>query len=374
MSTRGSNWSAILAIAALVLAACGGDTAGQATTTQATPGTTAPSETTTTAAPTTTEVAEGCAGVDLASSPDEPVTIRIGHGRAAEEPFWLMTVKPDVTQYQGSWYEMELVPFRGTEERLQAYQAGDLDAVIITPNALVRGEATGALDLYSIVTVMREAEEGAFSTTFVALADSGISEIEDLPGTIIAIVDVGSHLDFLARTAIQMAGADPDTGAQYVVFPFPAQEEALRGGQIQVAGLPEPFYSLAHANGGVVDVFSAADILDFGFDLLTLSFDRTFVEENLGAVCAWRNDYQASMEFWRTQNEEARMILAETDFIPLPPQVYAQTGDYFRPEGGAVDPEGLGRFIEGMIELGVLDESERVDPQVFIKPGVTAGN
>ena len=184
-------------------------------------------------------------GVDLSSPPEEPTTIRVGHGRAAEEPFWLMTVMEDLTEYQGDWYDLELQPFRGTEERLQAYQAGDLDAVVVSPQAQIRGTAAGALDLVAVGTIMREAEPDAFSTSFLSLEGSGIESVEDLEGASIAVVDIGSQLDFLAKAGVRQGGFDPDTAAQYVVFPFPAQEEALRGGQVDVIGLPEPFYTLA---------------------------------------------------------------------------------------------------------------------------------
>lgn len=314
-----------------------------------------------------------CDDIDYGNPPDAPVPIRIGHGVAAEEPLWLMAVQPELTEHEGSWYELEMEPFRATADRLVAYQAGELDAVVGTPNALITGEARESLDLYSIATVMREAEAGAFSTTFVALEGSGITSTADLGGTTMAIVDVGSHIDVLARVGVRDGGYDPDTDTEYVVFPFPAQEDALREGQIQVASLPEPFYSLAHQTGGVVDVYSAADVLDFGFDLLTLDFDRTFVEENTEVVCAWRTDYERTMEYWRNDNEEARKALAATDFIPLPEEVYLNIGDYARPEGGAVDIEGLTQFMETMIDFGVLEEEDRVDPNVFAYPGVTAG-
>src|SRR4028118_1126968 len=121
-----------------------------------------------------------CAGVDLAKPPAQPVPIRIGHGLAAEEPFWLMTVDDSVAPNKTKWYTMELKPFRGTAERLTAYQAKELDAVVISPQAQIRGTARGALNLYTIATIMREAEKDASTTSFVALGGTGIAGVEDL--------------------------------------------------------------------------------------------------------------------------------------------------------------------------------------------------
>lgn len=315
---------------------------------------------------------ERCDTVDLSAAPEEPVTMRIGHGAAAEEPFWLMAADPELTEHQGTWYEFDLAPFRGTEERLQAYQAGELDGVVISPQAQIRGAATGALDLYAIVTIMREAEPDSFSTSFVALEGSGITGPADLAGKRIAVVDVGSQLDWLARTAVKQGGAAPDD-AEYVVFPFPAQEEALRAGQIDVAGIPEPFYTQAMAGGGVVEVFNASDLTDFAYDLLTVSFKQDFVEENLAAVCAFRDDFAAAMSWYKDNVEEARTLLAGTDFVTLPPELYLQTGDYARPDGGVVDTDGMAQMMDHMISEGILTEDERVDVATLVRPGVSAG-
>jgi len=318
--------------------------------------------------------AKGCDSVDLTKPPAAPVKMRIGHGQAAEEPFWLMQVDDALAKNKGKWYSMELKPFRATAERLAAYQAKELDAVTISPQAQIRGTAAGALDLYAIATIMREGEKGAFSTSFVAMEKSGIDSVEKMKGKTIAIVDEGTQLDFLARQGISKAGGDPAKDAKYVVFPFNAQEEALRAGRIDVAGLPEPFYTLAKSKGGIVDVFSAADVSDFAYDLLTVSFKQQFVADNLGAVCAWAADFRESMKYWKGSNKEARGKLVGTPFVQLPGPVYEKTGDYARPDDGKVDVQGAKQMLDQMIKFGILKESDRIDTNKLVRPGVSIGH
>jgi ABC-type nitrate/sulfonate/bicarbonate transport system substrate-binding protein len=356
---------AALAIAMLVSACGGSDTAAPA------PAPVAPAPEAPGSAP---EPEVTCETLDLSTPPAQPVKIRIGHGFAAEEPFWLMAASPEVTQYAGSWYEVELFPFRGTEERLQTYQAGELEGVIISPQAQIRGTAVGALSLYAIVTVMREAEPTAYSGTFISLEGSGIESAADLRGKRIAVVDIGSHWDFLARSSVALGGLDPDSDVEYVVLPFPAQEEALRNGQIDVAGLPEPLYSLAFANGGVQDVVSADQLTDYAYDLLQLSFTRSFVDDNFEAMCAWRLDFQSSMAAYRADRDGSRTALSEAGFVSLPLPIYLQTGDYARPEGGIVDTAGMAQMLETMIEFGILTEQDRIDVNTLVRPGLSAGH
>lgn len=316
---------------------------------------------------------EDCEDIDLTAAPKEPTTIRIGHGAAAEEPFWLMVADGSTNDYEGTWYTMETFPFRGTAERLTAYQAGDLDALMITPQVQIQGTARGALDLYTIATVMREAEPGSFSTAAIVRDDGKIKDVDDLEGKTIAIVDEGAQPDFIARQALRGAGLDPSS-ARFVVLPYPSQEEALRSGQVDVAIVPEPFFSVAVNKGGVKKLFDAADITDFSYDLLTVSFDKEFVEKNLGAVCAWAADYAESMKAYIADPDGSKKKLVGTDFVTLPEAVYLSTGDYARPEGGVVDPKGTSKMIDAMVDFGILEKRDQIDVSRLIREGVTLGN
>ena len=48
-----------------------------------------------------------------AFSQAQPVTIRIGHGSAAEDQLWLMKAKPEITPNQGKLYKLDFTLFRG---------------------------------------------------------------------------------------------------------------------------------------------------------------------------------------------------------------------------------------------------------------------
>ena len=89
-------------------------------------------------------------------------------------------------------------------DRLDAYQAGRLDAGTISPPQLVRAVAQG-LDLRVVVSLKQEAE-GGFNTQFVALEDSDIDGPEDLKGKRIGILSPTTSTDYWARSAIAGAG------------------------------------------------------------------------------------------------------------------------------------------------------------------------
>lgn len=314
-----------------------------------------------------------CDEVDLTKAPVSPVKIRVGRGRASEEPLWLMDVNKKANKHSGSFYELDMQPFDSTETRLVAYQAGQLDAVTVAPQVLVTGTARGRLDLAALVTIMREAEEGAFGTTFVSKVGSGIEDFEDLKGKKIGIVGLNTDPDYLAKLGVQKGGADPNTGAQYVVLPFPAQGEALKNGSIDVASLAEPFYSAAKAQGGVQDVFTARDVTGYGLDLLTVGFDKGFIAANPAAVCAFRADFQTQMAYYKSDTEAAKKQLAGTEYVKTPLPVYLKLQDYARPDDGNFDPAGFEKLIDTSIELKLFRPSDKIDVSRLYVPGITAG-
>lgn len=307
-----------------------------------------------------------CESIDLeADAPDEPVTIRFGHGVAAEEQVWLMAADPELTEYDGSWYELEPQQFPANEQRFTAYQAGELDAVTTSAPTLASAVASG-IDVKAVVSVSQEAAEGEFRTTFVALEDGGIAEPEDLAGKTIGIVDIGSATEYWAKSAVASAGLDPETDAEYVVLPFPAQEEALRNGQIDVAVMVEPFFTMAEDRGGLVEVFDSLTGPGFDQELISFAFDNTFREENPGVVCAWIADFQATTTWYLDHKDEAKQILVDEEFVATPIEVYDAAGDWFRSPDGVIDTEKLDQLIESMIEFGVLQENQRVPAEDLV--------
>src|SRR3954453_15137409 len=119
-----------------------------------------------------------------------PVEIRIGHGFAAEENLWLMAAKPDLTPNQGKAYTLAFTAFRGNTDRLNAYEAGQLDGgTVAAPTALFAAEEK--LPFKLVASIVRE-QQGAFNTTYLAIDESGIRSAADVRGKTVGVVDFKS--------------------------------------------------------------------------------------------------------------------------------------------------------------------------------------
>src|SRR5215210_601877 len=138
----------------------------------------------------------------------QPVEIRIGHGLAGEENLWLMTARPDLTPSQGRVYTLSFTAFRANTDRLNAYEAGQLDGGSMpAPTGLFAAEQ--GLPFKLVASLARE-RPGSFNTTYLALEESGIRTPADARGKTIGIVDFKSATDLWARAAIESAGLNPE--------------------------------------------------------------------------------------------------------------------------------------------------------------------
>jgi len=327
------------------------------------------------ASPATEPAADG--DLDCSTAPEasgDPVNIRIATGAAAEEPVWLMGEKPELTPQQGKSYSLELKSFDDSEKKLVGYQAGDVDAVVVPMPALIVGTARGALDLVPLFTVMQEAGEGAFGTSFVVKGDSDIKSVEDLKGATIGILDFRSTPDFVARMGLKQGGYSPED-ATFVTLPFPAQLEALNSGVVDVAAVAEPFATMATSGPDPARIrFSSQDVVGHPYDQLVVSVDREFAQKNLRAVCDLRDDYAGVVEWYQGNKDEAKTIIAEAGYIKYPLDIYLKAKDYARPEAGAFDPSEMAALMDDMESVGLLKKDERVDVDSLYVTGFTAGN
>lgn len=299
--------------------------------------------------------AAGCDDVDLSSPPDEPVTIRLGHGAGTEDPLYVQFLAPDVTgaEHYGTWYEVEATEF-SPPDRLAAYQAGDLDAGTVSAPQLFNAVGSG-LDIAAVASIAVISADAEYAFPYLALDDSGIDSIEDLEGATIGIIAPNTSTEYWAKAAVVEAGLDPDRDVTFASIPPPNAEQALRDGQTDVQFFAAPFFVQAQATGGVHEVFDALTGPGFDHELLDVFFDRTFIEQNPGAFCGWRADYVSAMAAYQADRPAFGEVMIAEGYEAAPTvEAYASRPDTGRPEGGAIHLENVDQLIQSMKDVGFL--------------------
>ncbi|OFW20831.1 MAG: hypothetical protein A3H27_05415, partial [Acidobacteria bacterium RIFCSPLOWO2_02_FULL_59_13] len=230
-------------------------------------------------------LAIGVVGAGLAWA--DPVEIRMGAGPASDEQLWLMKIRPDLTPHQGKDYSYKLVMFRSSNDRLRAFEAGQLDAGSSSTTGILFGASNGV----NLVVVANQAQESAktFSTSYFALADSDVS-LQNLKGKTIGINGFRSSLEGYARFAVMKAGLNPDRDVKWLVVPLSQMGTALRSKKVDLGVFPTLFAKRESMDGGVKRVFTSAGISGIEEEV-DVYFNPDFVAKHRKAVQAWASDF-----------------------------------------------------------------------------------
>lgn len=339
---RTVRWSLVVSslIAALLLSACAGQQA---------------------AAP----APQSSAQQPAAPAPAKPVPIRIGHGVAAEEQLWLMKARPDLTPGQGKVYTLEFTQFRGNADRMNAYQAGELDGGTISANTALFAGAQG-LEFRAVASITRESDQG-FKSTFLVRSDAGIEKVADLKGKTIGIVDYKSATDLWARAGLKKAGLDPERDVKLVVVPFPAMGDSLRTKKVDAGIFVQPFYSVELAKGGLKVLFDSKYGVPFEEELMLLFLRPQFIEKNRAVVKAFIDDYRKATRYFVEQTGDAKKALVEAKMVQTPLEAFQKQQDPYRSPDPKVDLAAMEKMMDMVVEVGWLQQ--KYDFKQFVDNG-----
>lgn len=334
-----------LLIAAIAAAGCGGDDDGDQAGGEAETGeTTAAGE---------------------AQPPDQPVTIRMGWGIPAEEVKYVMMERPEIAPNLGTWYEIKWQQFAGTALGVQGLAAGTLDCATVGGLSSANGFEQGA-DFVLTGEIIEEATPPQeFSTTWLALADSGIESVEDLKGKRVATSAIGGSTDYLQDIYIEeQAGLKPGQDYEKIEIPFSQQQEALLAGRIDVGIYPQPFWGAVTAEAETTALFRVTDVINPFVQLLN-GCRRDFIEENPDVMRKFVEDWGTVTNWVRDPANRDAVIDVTSEVMQIPREVletYLLTDqDYLRPENGAIDLEALQEEWDFFREAGGISEDLKVE-------------
>jgi len=287
-------------------------------------------------------------------------TITLGVGFATEEPLWLLDVAPEVAKNNGVKYNLELEQFRANADRLNAYQAGQLDGGSLGQGALIMAAEQG-VEIKVLGSIAKDTPDEGYNHSFLARADESFDSPKDFKGKTIGIVDFKSPTDLWARQAIKNMGLDPDEDVEYAVLPVPAMTEAIKSGKIDLGMIAQPFYAEVEDSDDFQVAFTSKDGVTFDEDFLALFFNPTFIEENEEAVEAFMEDYKASMKYYLENIEEARQLLIDNEFVLADPDVFVPMEDSNRSENLSLDVDSWSKLQELLLEEGWIENEIDLD-------------
>ncbi len=284
----------------------------------------------------------------------EPVMLRLGYGGAAEEQVWLLIAKPELGKNQGKLYKLDATRFQGSDKRAQAFEAGAID--------LSEGSATGVIFAAAegvssrvIASISRESSRG-FSTAFYVLEELPTKSVPDLKGKIVGINGFSTAGHLWLKAALEKHGLS-DQDVTIAPVPFPAMQEALRAGKIDVGEFPQPFAALVEKQVKVRKIFDAKYGVPFDEELIVIAGKDQFLKQNAAAIRGFLDDVKAATQFYLDKPKEARQILIDAKMVRIVPDVYLTMQDYYRDPSLRPDVEALVKMQEFQIKAGFQNKS-----------------
>src|SRR4029077_9145660 len=188
----------------------------------------------------------------------QPQTIRVGWTIPAEEAKYWMMRRPDRFPALGKDYKVEWVQFQGTAPMVQAMAAGALDCSTQGVLSMAQGAISANLETYVVAQHVGE-KPGSFSVYWAVKDDSPIKTIGDMKGKSVGINVFGSGIYVPMALLLKRNGVDAEKDIKLVETGFPASEDAIRSGRVDVGVLNQPFAARAEAKGGLRKLFALED-------------------------------------------------------------------------------------------------------------------
>lgn len=197
--------------------------------------------------------------------------------------------------------DLKLVTYQTDAEFDTAFASGRMDGANGSVNVWMRLASHG-LD-FKIVLMEDVSLEGD-----AVVARKGIDEIADVEGKRVGFEEA-SVSELLFRHALSDNGLEYDS-FEHVAIPASNVGAALLAGKIDVAVTYEPYVQELLARGdGFKTIYTAAERPGLISDALV--FDPGFAEENDEAVVGVLRAWNDAVEFYRSNPEEAKAIIAK---------------------------------------------------------------
>lgn len=304
-----------------------------------------------------------CSKFAFSNPPAQPVTIRYGLTGGGEEPLALLWADAARFPNNGKFYKLEPQLFTAND-RATALQAGQIEAASISLTALITAVRVG-LEFRAVASVV-ETNEIDNQGAFVVLSDSGLKNAAQFKGKRIGIYGPNTISEYWIKSAMRREGLNGNV-AQYVALPPPAQEQALRNKQIDVAWLSRQFLARAQKTGGIDVILRPMQATRQAHPSTLVVFKQKFVAEHPQAYCAWRNDFNKATELWKQERASLYAKLVTAKY--LTPDAADAGADGGRGDGGRIHVSDVQATIDDMVESAFLPSSRVVPADKLLLKG-----
>lgn len=266
-------------------------------------------------------------------------------------------VPENVMEHVGEEYQFEFIDVQSTAVTVNTLGADEADAGLLAYSSYANMVQEDVIPEGVAITAPLTYDGVRYADTYCTQPGSDITEPSDLEGNALGINGVGSAIDIAARYVFIENDVDLDD-IEFREVEFGAMHTTLAEGGVDAGTYIQPFYAMEEDDLEIV--FDTTDA--FGsFLKIFIGIRNDFLEDNQELVEYMFEDFWQGIEWWRDdENSDTRLEIAE-QVTGLPGDVLegiVQTdqGYYHGEDGLRIDPETLQVAVDGMYEVGQLDE------------------
>lgn len=180
---------------------------------------------------------------------------------------------------------------------------------------------------------------------------SDIASPKDLDGKIVAVNALQAAIELIVSQAIENDGGDPST-VTYVAMPFPDMAAAVERGDVDAAGVIEPFRATGLAAGLVSISNPMVEAFDGGVSHAAYFSSQEFVAKAPNTVAAYERAIQRAAEAATADPSLVRAVLVK--YGNLPAEV-AEKNNLPAYDGARVSGDSVRAVIAAMENQGFID-------------------
>ncbi len=223
-----------------------------------------------------------------------------------------------------------------------------IDIAISTPPDLLKSAASG-LDVVTICGATIETAAN-HNVELIVRKDSGITNIKDLKGKVIATPTIGAIIHVATLYWLKKSGIDANS-VRAVEVPFPNMADQLNSKRVDAVEAVQPFAGQLLAAGNLTLGDPSLQVSDPALQTMWIA-QGAWAKANPKIVKAWIASVKSAIDFIKNNPAEARVVLGKYTNLPeavvqhIPIPLYETT----------IPPQQLDVWIKTLLEMGQLSQ------------------
>lgn len=295
-------------------------------------------------------------GLFAADTPEHPVRMAYLQNDIHHLPLWIALEKGYFDQ-EGVSVEIEGV-FKAGPEIMSAFAAKALDMAYVGESPATTAVANKATDVVAVSQVNTE------GSAIVVRKDSSLEQLEDLPGSTIAVPGHSTVQDFLLRKGLSQMDISLQE-VDIIVLKPPEMITALQHHDIDAFIAWEPYPSQAQTLGIGQNLATSKDLWP-NHPCCVIVSSRSFLQSHNRRVKAVVQANIKAVDFIRKYPQEAAQIAVKYTGMDQATVVQAMANVHYTP---ILNRQGEYEYVQFLSELGYIQLD---NPDQFVQTFVNA--